>query len=251
MDPFGTLAGCMRCDWLGGLQRRHVCVCGSNLGVQGAQCCMRVRVRLCCDAACGCRVRNCRQHGAWFGSVVDGDCSMSTDDKVSEVGPMTGTSDIHPLPSHCVRCRYDLTGVRDSRRVCPECGLENSAANLASIAQSLRREWRLGRWCTILSVACAAACAVAWFKIEQHSSSPNARWTPPAWLPVTLLVALCSTVFPCAVGCAIMLSARERVVHRSLGILPAVAGALLGLLLAAGTAILTIVLVYLGLGARR
>lgn len=65
----------------------------------------------------------------------------------------------HLHPSHCVRCRYDLAGVTDPARVCPECGADNSATAIDARNSHFRK--MESRWLRIAGGGLISACVLA------------------------------------------------------------------------------------------
>lgn len=155
---------------------------------------------------------------------------MSTDDKVPGIGPMAGTSDIHPLPSHCVRCRYDLTGVHNPLRVCPECGLDNSDVSLAVLARRIRVVERIGYYAAAAAFVGVAAGFGWMLRMMQDSRSPYAHRQWPVWAPPVVGIGVGVMAVVCGAGMAMGLSSRGWVVG-SRAWPRAMVGFVLGLLL--------------------
>lgn len=117
---------------------------------------------------------------------------------------------IQPLPTHCVRCRYDLTGVHDPLRVCPECGADNSAAAIdARNCQFRKMESRwfriAGAW---LVTACVLAIALVFFSdFAKHyprfhdTTQGNWIYSTSIWTRSVLLPGVCVAIV--LVGCSV------------------------------------------------
>lgn len=118
-----------------------------------------------------------------------------------------------PPPRHCVRCRYDLLGICDPRRVCPECGLDNSPSCIEAMARRMRRElvWlRVPLW---VGVAGAFACLVGGHWLVKHwQYYAGARSRLPHWLDEALLVLMGVFICMSSVSYAHVLTVRSRAV---------------------------------------
>lgn len=155
-------------------------------------------------------------------------------------------SPTEPPPRNCVRCRYDLAGIVDPRRVCPECGLDNSPIHIEVMARRMRREsvWlRVTLWAGVVG---AFACFAGAKRLGEHwQYYAGTRSKLPRWLDDALLTLMVVCIATSMVAFARWMTIRSRVVEGRANRSEWLLGTLIGLAVGSAGIVLIKVLGFL------